>query len=175
MPVVIRGREKPMGAGHRPPADRETSGLVVIAKTPAAFDHLRRQFRERKVEKLYRALVWGESAEGVIDFPFAHDPRDKKRMCAVPSTAGEKGSKIWQATTRYRRLARRTACLCWKSKWRPESRIRFESISPPSVIRSSPIALRRSAGGYFRAPTALFACLEIALRPSLAGSEDELK
>ena len=60
--------------------DRETSGLVVIAKTPETFDHLRRQFRERKVEKIYLALVWGESgAEGVIDFPLAHDPRDKKR------------------------------------------------------------------------------------------------
>jgi 23S rRNA pseudouridine1911/1915/1917 synthase len=99
---VGKSRWEP-GMVHR--LDRETSGLVVIAKTPETFDHLRRQFRERKVEKIYLALVWGESrAEGVIDFPLAHDPRDKKRMRAMTNAPREKGLRTWQATTRYRKI-----------------------------------------------------------------------
>ena len=99
---VGKSRWEP-GMVHR--LDRQTSGLVVIAKTPEAFDHLQRQFRQRQVEKIYLALVWGETrAEDVIDFPLAHAQRDKKRMRAMTSGPHEKGPKIWQAITRYRRL-----------------------------------------------------------------------
>ncbi len=99
---VGKSRWEP-GIVHR--LDRDTSGLVVIAKTPAVFDHLRRQFHDKKVEKTYLALVWGENlGDEVIDFPLAHDPSDKKRMRAVTKALHEKRSKIWPATTRYRTL-----------------------------------------------------------------------
>ncbi|MGH7874849.1 MAG: RluA family pseudouridine synthase [Candidatus Binatia bacterium] len=99
---VGKSRWEP-GIVHR--LDRDTSGLVVIAKTPAAFDHLRRQFHDKKVEKTYLALVWGENVtEGLIDFPLAHDPRDKKRMRAMTKALREKGSKTWPATSYYRKL-----------------------------------------------------------------------
>ena len=129
--------------------DRETSGLVVIAKTPEHLRSLRRQFRERKVEKIYLALVWGESrAEGVIDFPLAHDPRDKKRMRAMARTRRAKRIKnLASHHSRIAGFARPAACPCWKSKWQPVSRIRSEFISRPSVIRSSAIvsmAIRRA-------------------------------
>jgi 23S rRNA pseudouridine1911/1915/1917 synthase len=91
------------GIVHR--LDRDTSGLVVIAKTPAAYNHLRRQFREKLVEKTYLALVWGENvAEGMIDVPLAHDPRDKKRMRTMMSALHKKSQKVWPATTHYRKL-----------------------------------------------------------------------
>jgi 23S rRNA pseudouridine1911/1915/1917 synthase len=50
-------------------------------------------------------LVWGENvAEGMIDVPLAHDPRDKKLMRAMMSTLHKKGQKIWPAITHYRKL-----------------------------------------------------------------------
>jgi len=91
------------GLVHR--LDTETSGLLLIAKTQSAFAELRRQFRERRVEKIYWALVWGTcEAEGEIDVPLAHDAKDGRRM--RPAAAAEpKKIKSWKARTRYRRLA----------------------------------------------------------------------
>jgi 23S rRNA pseudouridine1911/1915/1917 synthase len=93
------------GLVHR--LDRETSGLVLVAKTQAAFEDLRRQFHQRKVGKKYRALVWGEAqVEGLIDFSLAHDSRDKRRMRVADSNVKyNKARKTWPALTRYRRLA----------------------------------------------------------------------
>lgn len=99
---VGKSRWEP-GIVHR--LDRETSGLVVVAKTAAAFEHLRRQFRERKIGKTYLALVWGESpTDGMIDFPLAHDSRDRRRMRALTGKTYKKRPKSWPAVTRYRRL-----------------------------------------------------------------------
>jgi 23S rRNA pseudouridine1911/1915/1917 synthase len=98
---VGRSRWQP-GLVHR--LDSDTSGLVLVAKNQVAFDHLARQFRLRQVHKSYLALVWGETAaRGEIKLPLAHEVRDKRRMTAV--TAGMRGKKTWQATTRYERLS----------------------------------------------------------------------
>lgn len=93
------------GLLHR--LDRETSGLVLIAKTQPAFDHLRVQFRQRRVKKYYQALVWGiTAAGGSIDFALAHDRRDKTRMRpAAPTSTFRKRQKSWSALTRYRRVS----------------------------------------------------------------------
>jgi RluA family pseudouridine synthase len=85
--------------------DRETSGLLVVAKTPESFESLRRQFRERHVEKIYLALAWGKSpAKGVINCPLAHDPGDKRRMRVIVTPLRKNRLKVWPAATRYRRL-----------------------------------------------------------------------
>ena len=90
------------GLVHR--IDGETSGLVLVAKTEAAFADLKLQFRRRRVEKIYWALVWGMTrSEGVIEFPLAHDSRNRGRMRAVTRPARAK-ERIWPATTRYRKL-----------------------------------------------------------------------
>jgi 23S rRNA pseudouridine1911/1915/1917 synthase len=92
------------GLVHR--LDRDTSGLVLVAKTQAAFDNLRRQFRRRGVKKTYQALVWGRTPEaGNIAFPLAHDHRDERKMRAILSGAAPKAKKkIWRASTHYRKL-----------------------------------------------------------------------
>jgi 23S rRNA pseudouridine1911/1915/1917 synthase len=90
------------GLVHR--IDRETSGLVLIAKTAAAFAALRSQFRRRQVKKIYWALVWGMARrQGVISFPLAHDRRDRTRMCAIKG-ARQVNERSWNAITRYRTL-----------------------------------------------------------------------
>ena len=79
--MIGKSRWEP-GLVHR--LDRETSGLVLVAKTQAAFDDLRLQFRRRQVKKKYWALVWGiAEAEGAVAYPIAHDSRDKRRMRAI--------------------------------------------------------------------------------------------
>ena len=92
------------GLVHR--LDRETSGLMLVAKTQDAFDQLRLQFRRRQVKKKYWALVWGiAAAEGSVSYPIAHDFRDKKRMrVMVDNSPGLKNQKSWRALTRFRKL-----------------------------------------------------------------------
>jgi 23S rRNA pseudouridine1911/1915/1917 synthase len=95
------------GLVHR--LDRETSGLLLVAKTQAAFDALRLQFRRRQVKKKYWVLVWGTTpAEGLVSYPIVHDPRDKKRMRAIVDNAfHSKSQKSWLALTRFRKLRER--------------------------------------------------------------------
>ena len=77
------------GAGLRPGIvhrlDRDTSGLLVVAKTEAALEHLADQFRDRTVFKSYVALVHGRMAaeSGKIDQPLARDPSNRTRMAVV--------------------------------------------------------------------------------------------
>jgi 23S rRNA pseudouridine1911/1915/1917 synthase len=100
---IGRNRWEP-GLVHR--LDRETSGLVLVARTQAAFDDLRLQFRHRQVKKKYWALVWGRTeAEGSVAYPIAHDPRDKKRMRAISDISRHsKRQKSWEALTHFRKL-----------------------------------------------------------------------
>ncbi|HEX5604906.1 MAG TPA: RluA family pseudouridine synthase [Candidatus Binatia bacterium] len=87
--------------------DRDTSGLVLVAKTQRSFIALRKQFRHREIVKTYWALVWGKpSASGTITLPLAHDPRDKTRMRTV-DPAHLQTERIWNASTHYRKLAQR--------------------------------------------------------------------
>jgi 23S rRNA pseudouridine1911/1915/1917 synthase len=78
----IAGVGRP-GIVHR--LDKETSGLIVVAKTDAAQASLMRQFGERRVEKEYLALVRGEppAPRGRVEAPIGRDPRDRQRMAVV--------------------------------------------------------------------------------------------
>ena len=68
------------GIVHR--LDRDTSGLIIVARTPLALKHLRRQFKARTVEKIYLALVFGQpkAPQGVIDVPLGRDPRHRQKF-----------------------------------------------------------------------------------------------
>jgi 23S rRNA pseudouridine1911/1915/1917 synthase len=71
------------GIVHR--LDRDTSGLIVVAKTEGALEHLRRQFKTRRVKKIYLALVHGQppAPEGIIEAPVGRDPRQRQRMAVI--------------------------------------------------------------------------------------------
>ena len=101
---VGKSRWEP-GLLHR--LDRDTSGLLLIAKTQAAFTALREQFRHRQITKRYLALVWGETeTTGSISYPLAHDARDARRMRTLRRGSRSVGEpKRWPAVTRFRRLA----------------------------------------------------------------------
>ena len=71
------------GIVHR--LDKETSGVILIAKSAAALENLREQFKARAVEKRYIALVEGipQTPEGLIDAPIGRDPNQRKRMAVA--------------------------------------------------------------------------------------------
>ena len=71
------------GIVHR--LDKDTSGLLVVAKTEVAHENLADQFRDRQIFKSYIALVHGSLAQdsGAIDEPIARDPRHRTRMAVV--------------------------------------------------------------------------------------------
>ncbi len=71
------------GIVHR--LDKETSGVILIAKTADALENLRQQFKARTIVKRYIALVEGipETTEGTIDAPIGRDSAQRKRMAVV--------------------------------------------------------------------------------------------
>jgi 23S rRNA pseudouridine1911/1915/1917 synthase len=93
----IGGVKRP-GIVHR--LDKDTSGLMVVAKTEAAYAGLQRQFAARSVTRAYHALVWSvpRPRHGEIEANIGRSRRDRKKMAVVRS-----GGKA--ALTRYRVLA----------------------------------------------------------------------
>jgi len=91
------------GLVHR--LDKDTSGLLVAAKTDAAFQALTRDLAQRKIARRYLTLVWGVpgpvGASGRIDAAIGRDPKERKRMAVRPT--GASGSR--PAATRWRVLA----------------------------------------------------------------------
>lgn len=71
------------GIVHR--LDRDTSGLMVVAKTETALQNLQRQFKVRTVEKIYFALVHGcpDVPEGIIDVPLGRDPQNRREIAPL--------------------------------------------------------------------------------------------
>lgn len=70
------------GIVHR--LDRDTSGLMVVAKTETAHRRLARSMERRRVDRIYAALIWGHlRSEREIDAPIARHPKDRKRMAVL--------------------------------------------------------------------------------------------
>ena len=86
------------GIVHR--LDRDTSGLIIVAKNSAAHANLASQFKSRSVVKVYQALVKGRLTPetGAIEAPIGRDTRDRKRMAVVVEGKGR------SARTKYRVL-----------------------------------------------------------------------
>lgn len=80
----IGGRIRP-GIVHR--LDKDTSGLIIAAKTETAHHHLSQQIKDRAIKKGYLALVQGAPSPpaGAIDVPIARDPRRRTRMAVTPN------------------------------------------------------------------------------------------
>jgi 23S rRNA pseudouridine1911/1915/1917 synthase len=83
----IGGEERP-GVVHR--LDKETSGLILLAKNERAHGWLQDQFRLRKVEKIYLALVDGAppTPNGRVEAPIGRDPSHRKKMAIMPAGKG---------------------------------------------------------------------------------------
>ena len=96
----VGGAGRP-GIVHR--LDRDTSGLLVVAKSEDAYQALVEALRERGVTRVYQALVWGDPgpSEGVIDLPIGRDPKDRQRMAVVRGPAGKEARTRWKVRERF--------------------------------------------------------------------------
>lgn len=98
--LPVNSDDRP-GLVHR--IDKDTSGLLVIAKTEQAMTHLARQFYDKTSEREYVALVWGniEDDEGTVEGNIDRNPKNRLQMQVFPE--GDKGK---EAITHYKVLER---------------------------------------------------------------------
>ena len=94
------GAEKRPGIVHR--LDKDTSGILVVAKNARAHQHLSGQFKARSVQKQYLALVLGspKAAQGRIDLPVGRHPMERKKM-STRSRRGREALTLWQVRERF--------------------------------------------------------------------------
>lgn len=94
------GRIRP-GIVHR--LDKETSGLLVVAKNDVAHERLSDQFRDRQVFKQYIALVYGRMSKerGDIEARIGRSQRNRTRMAVLRGGAGRTAHTIFEVATRY--------------------------------------------------------------------------
>lgn len=97
----IGGVERP-GIVHR--LDKDTTGLLVVAKCDSAHHALSLAFRRRRVGKTYLAVCYGvPDPSGVVDAPIARHPRQRERMAVVPS--GRPSRTLYEVEERFEGLA----------------------------------------------------------------------
>ena len=99
-PLFSSGEERP-GLVHR--IDKNTSGLLVVAKNELALNKLASQFFHRTTKRTYNALIWGDmkADEGTIEGNIGRNPKERKQMHVFPE--GDQG-KV--AITHYRVIER---------------------------------------------------------------------
>jgi 23S rRNA pseudouridine1911/1915/1917 synthase len=120
------GGQRP-GIVHR--LDRDTSGVMVVARTQAAASKLKAAFKAREVEKRYLAILRGELSppEGIVDAPIGRDPAQRKKM-ALRHDGRE-------SQTRYRLLAQRqgySLVEAWPRTGRTHQiRVHFDALGHP--------------------------------------------
>ena len=89
------------GIVHR--IDKDTSGLLLIARTRAAHEYFTGQFKSRAIHKVYLAFVFGNPKDesGRISLPISRHPVHRKKMAATTADQGRRAETLWQATERF--------------------------------------------------------------------------
>jgi len=105
----IGGVRRP-GIVHR--LDKDTSGVMVAAKTDAAHRSLTRQFERKTAERAYLALVWGVPVPpaGRIEGNIGRDPRNRKKMAVVGAGRGKAAATNYRVVRRFRDRASLVEC-----------------------------------------------------------------
>ncbi len=133
----IGGVRRP-GIVHR--LDKDTTGLMVVAKTDRAHASLTRQFadhgRTGAMRRGYLAFVWGapDRPRGTIDKPLGRHPHARDKMAVRAD--GREAVTHWQKLETYRGGRRQAGRKPrWPASWRPAGPTRSASISPISATR----------------------------------------
>lgn len=121
------------GIVHR--LDRETSGVMLIAKTEEAFQNLKKQFQNHEIQKVYEAFVEGavKNDEGVIDRPISRSSKDFRMWTAQRGGRGEER----EAVTEYKVIERKGGYSFVEVKPKTgrthQIRVHFKAINYPLV------------------------------------------
>lgn len=94
------GNEVRPGIVHR--LDKDTSGVLITAKTPAALEFLSAQFRDRSTVKTYYAVLKGQPKQnqGVVEGWLGRDPKNRQRFAAVGPSQGKPAVTAWTVVAR---------------------------------------------------------------------------
>ena len=105
--LVVRAQQQWPTARIVHRLDRDTSGLIVLALDAVTHRSLSQQFAERKVKKIYQALVAGvlESQRGILDAPIRKKNHRPPRYC-VDTARGRDATTQWKVLHQYPRVAR---------------------------------------------------------------------
>jgi 23S rRNA pseudouridine1911/1915/1917 synthase len=100
---TIGGKERP-GLVHR--LDKETSGVMVIAKTDQAHRHLATQFKQHTITRIYEALVWGipKKSHGLIELAIGRDSKERKKF-SVRTARPKESATEYKVDRRFGNLA----------------------------------------------------------------------
>jgi 23S rRNA pseudouridine1911/1915/1917 synthase len=99
---------EPQGSMPRPGIvhrlDRDTSGVLLLAKNQKSYEHLKKQFQGRTIKKVYNAIIngWPKSDKGVVNKPIGRSPSDFRRYLAGRGARGE----MREAVTEYKVINR---------------------------------------------------------------------
>jgi len=121
------------GIVHR--LDRDTSGVLLLAKTQKGFECLKKQFQNRKIQKTYYAFVHGNIKEdhGTLSMPIGKSPSDFRKYSAGRGATGDKR----EATTYFRVLKRGEGFSLVEAKPKTgrthQIRVHFQSLQRPVV------------------------------------------
>jgi 23S rRNA pseudouridine1911/1915/1917 synthase len=99
------GGERRPGVVHR--LDRDTSGIIVMAKNDVAFQMLQKQFSERTVQKTYLALVDEKppTPSGRIEAAIGRDPHQRQKMAVMPASKGREAISIYKTIESFDKYA----------------------------------------------------------------------
>lgn len=138
------------GIVHR--IDRETSGVILIAKNQPAFLYFKKQFQDRLISKTYHTFVYGEMKDddGVIDRPIGRSRKDFRQWSAQRGARGT----MREAVTHYKVLARRGGFsfveVTPKTGRTHQIRVHFKAINHPIVSDSLYAPKKDKALGFER-------------------------
>jgi 23S rRNA pseudouridine1911/1915/1917 synthase len=96
----IGGVQRP-GIVHR--LDKDTTGVLMVAKTDYAYQHLQAQLKAKTAKRIYLGIVYGAPAteQGTVDLPIGRHPIDRKKMAVVPIEKGARTAvTYWQVLER---------------------------------------------------------------------------
>jgi 23S rRNA pseudouridine1911/1915/1917 synthase len=111
-PEIAAGVGDPQRPGIVHRLDRDTSGLMVVARSGPAFEALGEAMRARRITRRYRTLVWGHLAEprGMVDAPIARSPKEPTKMAVV--VGGREARTGYEVAARYERPVEVTELTC---------------------------------------------------------------
>ncbi len=127
----IGGVERP-GIVHR--LDKDTSGLMVAAKTDIAHRGLAKQFEDHSIDRAYRAVVWGvpHPAEGEIIGNIGRDPKNRKKMAVRADGAGKTAKTFYKVLERFGDKAALVECRLATGRTH-QIRVHMASIGHPVI------------------------------------------
>lgn len=168
----IGGVERP-GIVHR--LDRETSGVMIVAKTDAAHRALAEQFAERTVQKEYLAVVSGvpRLLSGSIRRNIGRNPRHRHKMAAVEDGSGREAWTDWEVVEHYGTQASLVRCILHTGRTH-QIRVHMASLGHP-LLGDATYGYRPPAHAWVNPLRVMLHAERLALAHPLSGKAMDLK